>query len=490
MMAHESGDHTATATHLRSGMRHLEQIRGAVASGTVRQHVADTIRGHYEQAMLLAVHIDDGELVLEIAERLRTNRLAGLLRRGHADLPPALANLLTEIAQVNAALAERDPSQRGVRTQARDLVEHTASELRKRLSDLYADLRDRTNNLFADTFGAEPLRLDRLADLRRDVLAVVPISTEEGEHLVSVWRSPDGTCVSAAVPVTDEIERLKTALLSEDPKARILLRARDLSPLTRAMPEAFVHRLLSASDPVELVVIPTGWLWSLPFAAIPLSTVDDLIVQHADIVLAPSLRFLTALQDREPSTTAPMAAVSWHDTSSDIDAPELDALSTHPDGHISVTDPSEVVPAFVRGGNRWRTAVLAAHGNREPGLAHAIHAGSEIALSAADFLDGATAPPSYLSFASCHSGYPGGDDQYEPLGLAVAALTAGATHVVSTHFEIRSQDAVVSSCLSTLYRAFAHTTSPARTLSNVLRAPHLRSRSLCRWAALTVIGTH
>ncbi|RLK59610.1 CHAT domain-containing protein [Actinokineospora cianjurensis] len=489
LMAYESGDHATTAVHLRAGMGHLERIRGAVASGTARRHITDNIRAHYEQGMLLAARIGDGELVLEVAERLRTDRLAGLLRRGHADLPPDLADLLAEIAAVSSALAEHDPSQRGVRSAPRTLAEQSEPQLSQRLSELYTTLRDRTNDLFAETFGAEPLRMDRLADVRQDVLVLVPIRTADGEHLVSVWRAPGGACESIAVPVTEEVERLKAALLSAEHRERILLRAGDLAPLTRVLPEAFVRHLVSAPDPVRLVVIPTGWLWSLPLAAIPLSTEDDLLVDHADIVLAPSLRFLTALQDREPVAPAPVAAVSWQDTTADIDAPELDALSTHPDGHTRVTDPAEVVSVFVRGGTRWRTAVVAAHGNREPGLAHAILAGPAIALSAADFLTGTPTPPAYLSLASCHTTFAG-DDQYEPLGLAVAALTAGATHVVSTTFEIGSQDSIVSDCLSALYAEFPHTTSPAASLSAILRDPALRAHRLYHWAALTIIGIH
>ena len=191
--------------------------------------------------------------------------------------------------------------------------------------------------------------------------------------------------------------------------------------LSPVLPAAFAARLRSAPEPVPLVAIPTGWLWAVPFAALPLSA-GDLLVDHADLVLAPSLRFLTALQDRDRSEVPPPAAVSWHDPHAGINAPELDGLAAHPAGHDRITDTAQVVPAFVRGGDRWRSAVLAAHGNREPGLAHAVLAGPSVVLSAADFLDGTTAPPPYLSLASCHSGYPGGDDQYEPLGLALAAL--------------------------------------------------------------------
>lgn len=494
LMAHALGDHAATATHIRSAIGHSERIRDAVATGSVRRHIADTVRAQYEHAMLLAAGIGDGDLVMEIAERLRTDRLAGLLRRGDADLPPNLAGLLTEIARVGAALAERDPSQRGVRsaTAIDDLLDQSPAELRRRRDGLYKRLSEQTNELFADVYGAEPLRMERLAGVRQDVLIAVPVRSAEGDqHIVSVWRSPEGACVATIVPVTDEVVRLREALTGRERKNRIPLRTGDLTVLSPIMPAAFVRRLRAATEPVELVVIPTGWLWAVPFAALPLSTVDDdLLVDHADVVLTPSLRFLTALQDRDRADTPPLAAVSWHDPHSDIDAPELDGLTAHPAGHDRITDTAQVVPAFVRGGDRWRSAVLAAHGNREPGLAHAVLTGPSVVLSAADFLNGATTPPPYLSLASCHSGFPSGDDQYEPLGLALAALAAGATHVVSTHFEIGSQDRIVSGCLSSLYQDLPAAHSPTAALATILRDPSLRRLPLYRWAALAVIGTH
>jgi hypothetical protein len=493
LMAHALGDRGSTAAHIRAAIAHSEQVRGAVATGSARRHVADALRSQYEHAMLLAAEIGDGELVLELAERLRTDRLAGLLRRGGADLPANLAELLAEIARVGAALAERDPSQRGVRsaTAIDDLLEHGPAELRRRLDELYTQLSERTNELFADLYGAEPLRMERLAGIRQDVLIVVPVqSVEDDQYLISVWRSPDGTCVATFVRVNDDIRRLRDALVGDTQENRISLRAGDLAPLSPIVPTAFEQRLRVVGEPVSLVVIPTGWLWAVPFAALPLSSVDGgLLVDRADVVLAPSLRFLTALQDRDRTGAPPSAAVSWHDPDSAIDAPELDGLNAYPAGHERITDTAQVAPAFVRGGDRWRTAVLAAHGNREPGLAQAVLAGQSVVLAAADFLDGATIPPPYLSFASCHSGYPSGDDQYEPLGLALAALAAGATHVVSTHFEIGSQDRVVSGCLSTLFQALPTADSPATALASILRDPSHRRLPLFRWAALAVIGT-
>jgi hypothetical protein len=98
-----------------------------------------------------------------------------------------------------------------------------------------------------------------------------------------------------------------------------------------------------------------GWLWAVPFTAI--LGPGTLLLDRADTVLAPSLRFLCALTDRETGATA-VSAVSWHDPASGFDAPELAGLGGHPGGHVRLADARQVREAFVRGGATWRTAVL------------------------------------------------------------------------------------------------------------------------------------
>lgn len=496
-MAYALHDAAATTRHLRSAVDHAESIRAAVATGTARRHIANTLRAHYEHAMLLAAKLDDGDLVVEIAERLRTERLAGLLRRGHTTLPADLAGLLDEIGRVNDALTVRDPSLRGVRSALPidDLADHSHGELVARLDELRGLLAERTNDLFADAFGAEPVRMRRLAALREDVLIIVPVSSADGDQIVSVWRSPSGACHAAVVAVSEAVAELRTALTQRDMKGRITLLARSLAPLRALLPDAFREFLIGSDDPIKLVVVPTGWLWAVPFAALPLSPdASHLLVDHADTVLTPSLRFLTALTDRIADTDAPPAAVSWLDPEAGFQAPELAALASHPAGHVTLTGTHQLKDAFVRGGGQWRTAVLAAHGNRSPGLAHAVTAGRQPVLTAADFLDGDAHAPRYLSLTSCHSGFPDGDDQHEPLGLALTALAAGATSVLSAHFEIDSVDGPMRDCLTRLYRAMPDHDSLPALLAHILRDRTHRGPSqstwLYQWAALTVIGTH
>lgn len=498
-VTHELGAHSSMVEHLRSAIGYAEKIRAAVVSGLARRNIANTLRGHYELALVLAAKVGDSELVIEVAERLRTERLAGLLRRNRDALPADLSQLLGELDRVNDALMSWEPGvlRTGSSDLLSDLSNRDQAELFAYLAELRSRLADRTNELFADTYGAEPFRTEHVQAVREHVLMLIPVHSDGEDGIVAVWRSPEGESACSITSMTEQLTELKNVLTRIDNLARLNLTDRDLAPVGNILPSKFLARLANSQEPIKLVVIPTGWLWAVPFAAIrlPESTGGaTVLLDRADIVLAPSLRFLFALSNRT-TTTRSASVVSWRDPDVEFAAEELDVLPGLHGGHTRLDDASQVRDAFVRGGDHWRTGLLAAHGNKEPGLAQAIILrGRASPLTAADFLDGDANPPRYLSFASCHSGFPDGDDHHEPLGLALAALTAGATHVISAHFEIAGGRGPITECLSRLYLAMTTDEDVPSALARILRHPAVRQPGvrlpLFEWAALTVIGSH
>ena len=495
---HADGDRDAALAALRSCVAHTEGVRGAVGVGDARSQVVRLVRDQYERVLRIAAQLGDGPLAADVAERLRTESLAGLLRRGVGALPADVADLLRELDDVNEALAARQPElpDRGSTRSVRVLARDDAARLLQRRADLHHRLADRTNRLFADTVGAEPVPSGERVGPGPEILWLVPLTgTEEPDVLVGVWRSADGTRTEVAVaPVGARLRHLRDVLTDADDSARRHLTCRDLDPVRALLPPALLTP--QEGPPRRLVVVPTGWTWAVPVAAVPLdSSGERLLTDEASIVLSPSERFHRALTLRVV-TPAPAAAVSWTDPGASFRAPEVDALDAHRGGHVVLGGPGEVRAAFVRGGTSCRTAVLAAHGNREPGLAHAVVAGGRSVLTAADFLDGDATPPLFLSLASCHSGYPDSADQHEPLGLALTALAAGAANVLSAQVELdgRGSGSMVR-CLAGLYEALADDTadvaSALRDQFQLLRLRAGRDRTpLYQWAALAVVGTH
>ncbi|RPF20912.1 CHAT domain-containing protein [Myceligenerans xiligouense] len=496
-----AGDTGGALDAIRSMLRHTEAIRAAVAVGPARGNIGAVVRSHYERAAVLAARLGDADLVLELVERLRTERLAGLLRSGTQQLPEEVRDLLARIDDTNTALLNASAGVRPGRSapEIEDLAALTPEALAARSESLYAELGRRTSELFAVAAGAVPVDWDAVATLRQDILALVTVPDGDGEVVITVWRSADGDGAVTVTEVDDTLASLRDTLVRPDSAGllrRVDLMSSDLEPIRRLLPSAFTAAATRAATPIDLVIIPTAWLWAVPFAGVPLSEDGSVVlVEAADLVLAPSLRFFVEATTRtRPDTVGGLGAVSWRAPDAGISAPEIDALRHHAGTTVQLRRPEDVRETFVRGGSRYRTAVLAAHGNREPGLAQAVVDGNRPVLSASDYLDGDRFPPRFLSVASCHSGYPRGEDPHEPLGLALAALTAGVEQVVSSTFEMDAYEGPATDTLRQVYTELARDGDVPAVLCRILREG-LRARSfagepLYRWAVLSVIGTH
>ncbi|GAB3170837.1 hypothetical protein GCM10027059_37970 [Myceligenerans halotolerans] len=483
---------------IRSMLRHSEAIRGAVSQGSARGNVGLVARSNYERAAVLAARLDDADLALELVERLRTERLAGLLRSETQALPDDVRALLAEIDRTSSVLLGATPGARVVRAVRSAEAEGaltglSAEALTDRLESLYAELGRHTSDLFASAVGAVPVDWEAIVAVEQDILALVTVPDDTGDVVIAVWRSSEGESAVAVTEVDEDLVRLRDTLVSPGNSGlaeRVDLTTSDLHPVGRLLPPQFAAALRNASSPVRLVIVPTSWMWAVPFAGVPLG--EDgagLLVDRADIVLAPSIRFFVELANRRVvDAEHGTGAVSWLAPDQGIVAPEIDALRHHGGETVELSDPTEVREAFVRGGHRFRTAVLAAHGNRKPGMAQAVLDGDRPVLSASDYLDGKRKPPRFLSLASCHSGYPGGEDPHEPLGLALAALTAGVQQVVSSSFEMDADEGLATDCLRRLYTELTHDSDLPAVLCRILREGRHDKEPLYRWAVLSVIG--
>jgi tetratricopeptide (TPR) repeat protein len=483
---------------IRSMLRHSEAIRGAVSQGSARGNVGLVARSNYERAAVLAARLGDADLALELVERLRTERLAGLLRSDSQALPDDVRELLAEIDRASSALLGAMPGATVVRSVRSAEVEGawtglSADALTERLEFLYAELGRRTSDLFASAVGAVPVDWEAIAAVTQDVLALVTVPDDTGDVVIAVWRSSEGKTAVAVTEVDEDLLLLRDTLVrpgSQGLVDRVGLTASDLHAVGRLLPPELAAALGNASSPVRLVIVPTSWMWAVPFAGVPIGGEGaGLLIDRADIVLAPSIRFFIELAGRRAAGAEHgTGAVSWQAPGSGIVAPEVDALRHHGGETVELSSAAEVREAFVRGGHRYRTAVLAAHGNRKPGMAQAVLDGDRPVLSASDYLDGERMPPRFLSLASCHSGYPGGDDPHEPLGLALAALTAGVQQVVSSSFEMDAYEGPATDCLRRLYTELAHNSDVPAVLCRILREGRHNEEPLYRWAVLSVIG--
>ncbi len=508
--ASDADDRDQARLGVRDAVRLTERVRGAVGTGSARGRLAGSLRSHYERAALLAARLGDGDLLLEVLEALRSERLAGLVRARAVPLDTSgLNDVVAALAAVDEEFARREnfggtlrnaavPGLRGPASPAPGddaapalaaLDEDDLAAERDRMRQRLADL---TSEVFADLYDTARSPWDDLAgDLRCHVLSVAPLAVDGSPPvIVSAWRAPDGASGVGVVEATGAVDRLRDRLRAAPPASRALLGAADLRCLAGLVPPALALSVARSDGPVDLVVVPAGWTWAVPFCALPLDGAGSIIVDRCDVTLAASLRTHAILQDRPDRPAATAAAVSYADPDDpDIDAEvELAALDASPGGHVPLDDPAAFRAAASTSGGRFRLAAAAAHGNLAPGLSQAVVTRTGMAVvAAADFLRPAADPPQVLSFAVCHGMFPPWDDQYEPLGLALCALSAGAEAVLSGQYEVDGATGAAAAVLAGAYEGILRGERPATALARAQREVN-RTLPLSRWAVLAVLG--
>lgn len=404
-------DTTRAAT--RRAVLAAETLRGAVRNGQARQRIADFLRAHYERAAAIAARLDDPDLVLEIAERLRTERITALLaRRTDVQLPHELDAVLDQIDRLNEQLA-RTMAPSGL-TAVRALPETVddrdvdGARLEADLTAARRHLATITGHAFADIYDAPPTQVGDLLDgLALDVLAILPLDDGEHEYIVTVWWPAPGptgpqTPTRPAVrltPMDRDLRNLRSWLTDPRPTARIGQHAAQLKPITDTLPTELT-RLLTTDRVRPTLVVPAGWLWGVPFPALPLT--DDLtLIDRMDLALTPSLRVHATTRARPPAEAC--RSVVSYALPDFAGSDDLAVLSQFPGGHHEISDVAQLLTAVTKGGSQWQLAVLATHGNREPGLAQGLlTTDRSTLLTASQFLTPEARPPAVLSMAACH----------------------------------------------------------------------------------------
>lgn len=148
------------------------------------------------------------------------------------------------------------------------------------------------------------------ADPREVVVAAARGDGSDAE--VAVERLTDDTMETLRLLASDDTSR-------DDERAAIL--PDHLADFKRLLP-AGLRRRLSAADCRDVLIVPTGLLWAVPWSGVPIDG-DRLLVEAASLTVTPSLRVhalaRAACQRRSPgrcsrgragSTTSPVVCQS------------------------------------------------------------------------------------------------------------------------------------------------------------------------------------
>jgi hypothetical protein len=258
---------------------------------------------------------------------------------------------------------------------------------------------------------------------------------------VAVCRHPDGTLEAAHGPFPADAAALLARFRTDDADGTSDTGEHSgREPLTAALADdawvRLTERLLPArlravlaavseAKPVQLLVLPSDELWNVPYAALPLDEVHQL-VDKAVVTLTPSLRVVAAHRAQQGRVSGesgrPVVGLfSAQSPMSGVERERLRAVTPVRD----VASYRELAEVLAEGDTDLLYCTAHAEAGHRPGQDILIEAG---ALNDWSVLE--LAVPATVLLGCCGSGRVWHQQGSEPSGLALAFMLAGARDVV------------------------------------------------------------
>jgi len=446
----------------------------------------------YEALVSLSVARGDARQALAFAEKKRGRVLDDVMRRGLVNDSDVLtaaeqekeAELTTKLVEANRALMAN--SDRGVRKQ----LEQDRLAARLALFEYRAQVESAHPNLQARRGTSADVLEHPRALLPNERAAIVLYDVQpENTFAFVITRTGDRLDIA-----TKKIAKSQKSLQSAIEQLARAIRRRDLgwSRRSRAVHDLVVRPIeANLSGRRELIVIPDGPLWNVPFHALQRPS-GELLVENTTISYAPSLTALTREPSRERKNDsllavgdpaiAPRALVALGGDAAfarlpDAAAEVAEIANFYPDDAFeSLIGKRATESAFKEKAANYRVLHFATHGilDRSPLHSALLLSGSETddgLLEAREIIDlPLTADLTVLS--ACDTG--GGT--FTPgegiMGLSWAFMVAGCPTTVASHWQVGSSS--TRQLMTHFYRA--------------LREQHLRPAAALRRAQLAMLG--
>ncbi|WP_326755238.1 CHAT domain-containing protein [Streptomyces hirsutus] len=481
----------------REAVVEVESYRADHREERFQEEYRRRFRDVYKGSLSAAEKHHSPETFAVVADFLAGRRLAGLLEANSG----ALAG--DELDQLQDLLARAD----------RRLLAHrrSARSDEDRFGDERRESRIRRLGAFEFRQEAEPGAGKSLDDLLAAVylppadeggalLEALPhgchalqilLDPVDGDLVRWSWSAPEGRSTMGSSRLTPTALDLLSVLRSGDRATeRLALTVDDLRPLSALLPPRLLTEL-AASGPQDLLIVPTGELWAVPWGALPLE--DGLVLgEAARFVVCPSLTIQRQLaaryvkKPRTPSSRSPLEVDVWRSPlvrSHRLDLFERDRrwnprrLSSAAEARGALCDGRELM-------------VLAGHGRPLPGAGHYLELDENEWLLPVDLLG--RRPPRRLALIACWgSAYPGRVPS-DPISIATLALAGGSDEVLATVGELGDSTLAGRYAEMVLHALPENTMATAvhRSTRRILAGRGVRSRPVHDWAPLLPIGTH
>ncbi|MDX3131385.1 tetratricopeptide repeat protein [Streptomyces europaeiscabiei] len=260
----------------------------------------------------------------------------------------------------------------------------------------------------------------------------------------------------------------------------------EVRPLSALLPPPLVSALV-ASGPLDLLIVPAGELWRVPWGALPLGG-GLLLGEVARFVVCPSLTIQRQLAARPRGTLCT-------DSPLDVDVWRSPLVKCHPlnlfqDRRWNLRRLSSAAEARGAICDGRELMVLTGHGRPRAETGHYLELDKDAWLLPGDLLG--RRPPRRLALIACWgSAYPGRAPS-DPISVATLALAGGSDEVLATVGELGDSVSATRYVEMVLDALPEHTMAAAvhqATRRFLARREH-RSLPMHHWAPLIPIGTH
>lgn len=463
LLAQQAGDRDAVFDACGQGLRTVETYAAAMAAYELRVQAFGLSEEISATAIGTALETGAPREVLRWSERSRASALSRRMLEAPSDGP-----LREALVELRAAVAETRDSHSGYPNTALARVAELEERVRQR-----AVLVDGATSVAAGRQG-----LDEVCAELGDAVLVSYLSHAGELHCVSivdghVRLSPLGR-ESDVAPLVDRLRRLlarQTGGASTRAEQEFAERVPEVAGALEEQLLAPVASALAQGRP--LVVVPTGRLHALPWAALP-------ACRGRSVTVAPSLRcWLRSIADARRDARADRAVDRgrvW------VAGPGLD----HAESEVAALHETSGGQLLVRGDATTERVLHAADGaNMVHIAAHGWFRQDQPLLSCLDLadgplygydLDGLRRGPSTVVLSACEVGRSAVSRGDELSGLAAALLGRGTATVIASVVPV--PDERTAEVMVTLHSALQRGVPPAEALADAQRA-HGESGFIC-----------
>jgi hypothetical protein len=436
------------AASRRIGRALDELARYQASFGSMDLRTASAVHGHRLAELDIALAVESGRpaAIFAAAERAR----AGSSRLPPVRPPddPEAAALLAELRQIVEALrpAEQDPA--------------ASAALLRRRRDLEQRIVGRSWGQDGAGLGRQPVELAAVRAALADRGATMVMYLPVGDELAAIVLGERLRLhrLGSAIAVAESIRRARADLDAlADPRLRTELRTAVRASLRRELTE--LRRMLVAPLPVDgpLVVVSTGTLGQLPWAALPGSA-------GRSITVAPSASRWFASTTRPAAPSGSVVAVAGPDLSRA--AAEARAVAALWPAGSAVTGSAATAAAIRSEMGKAALLHIAAHGAHQPQnpLFSSVRAVDGPVF--AHELQGPSPVPDHVVLSSCEVGLAAIRPGDEALGLASVLLQLGTHSVVAGVARVR--DDVAEAAMTGYHRRLRGGVDSAAALAGAL----------------------